>query len=417
MELIRSLSGEFALDVALQAWSALRDNRLRTGLSIAGVTIGIMAVIAISTVSRGGRYIIFSELETFGLTSVWIARDYRDTDPHRSVRQGTGIVDEDYLAVDARSCPAIRRITPIVEQPHQRLLVRLGNHYAKATIQGVGADYFEINNDLFTAGRAFRSQDESRHVAVIGVDVARDLFGKYGDAVGQSIRIGQDKYVVIGVLGPKDRGFLSSIGSGGQNPNQRLLIPYKVLQQLTGNKDIDLLQGEAVSVASADAAENQLTALLRTRHSDRFLYRADAMKQYIETANRILRGVSMIGVVAASMSLIVGGTAIMNIMSVAVIERTREIGLRKAVGATRSDVLLQFLMEAVLISLLGGLLGLVLGIAVSSGLAILTGFPLTPSWTTVAIGLCVSIAVGLMSGYYPAYRAAALRPVDSLRYE
>ena len=407
-------------DIAKQAFASLRDNRLRTLLSIAGIAIGITAVIAIGTVSRGGRFVIFSELETFGLKSLWVARNYQDHDPHRSIRHGTGIDNGDYQAISAECCPSVLHLTPIITDMRLKLPVQLGNRYAQASVLGVDTHYFVINNDSFQRGRGLRPENSTRrhHVAVIGPDIERDLFGEGQDAVGQDIRIGQEKFFIIGVLRGKDRGFLASIGSsGGESANNRVLIPYLTFQQMIGKKQIDYLQADAVSLEQADAAVNQIMRILKRRNRDQFVYRGETMAQYIETANRILRGVSLIGVIAASISLLVGGMGIMNIMSTSVLERTREIGLRKAVGATQSDVLLQFLMEAVLISLLGGILGLVLAIIVSYGLVLATGFPLAPSWITIVIALCVSIAVGLISGFYPAYRASSLRPVVALRYE
>lgn len=416
----RPTSMSYLLDIAKQAFASLRDNRLRTILSVAGIAIGITAVIAIGTVSRGGRFVIFSELETFGLKSLWVVRDYQDHDPHRIVRRGSGIENGDYRAISLECCPSVLRLTPVITEMRQKLPVQFGNRYAQASVQGIDADYFVINNDSFQRGRGLRPEDSARrhHVAVIGPDVERDLFGEGRDAVGHDIRIGREKFFIIGVLRGKNRGFLASIGSsGGQGANNRVLVPYLTYEQMMGSKEISYLQAEAVSLDQADTAVSQITRMLKQRNRDQFVYRGETMAQYIETANRILRGVSLIGVVAASISLLVGGMGIMNIMSTSVLERTREIGLRKAVGATKSDVLLQFLMEAVLISLFGGVIGLILAVVVSYGLVLATGFPLAPSWITIVVALCVSIATGLISGFYPAYRASSLRPVVALRYE
>lgn len=419
--ILRSISADYLADVAHQALAALRDNRLRTVLSIVGIAIGIMAVVAIGTVSKGGRYVIFSELETFGLKSVWVFRDYQDSDPRRSIRAGTGIDNGDYAGLGADCCTAVRQVTPVIRGRGQRRMpVKAGNRYAKASVHGTAASYFAINNDVFASGRGLRPEDDARRrrVAVIASDVKRDLFGADGEAVGRDIRIGGEKFLVVGVLAEKNRGFLASIGSsGGESANDRVVIPYLTYQQMLGTKDIDYLQAEAVSLEQANTAVAEIIGVLSRRHKGQYVYRSETMAQYIETANRILRGVSLIGVIAASVSLLVGGMAIMNIMSTSVLERTREIGLRKAVGATRGDVLLQFLAEAVLISVSGGALGLALALAASFALAAVTGFPLTPSWATIVVSLTVSVAVGLVSGFYPAYRAASLRPVVALRYE
>jgi putative ABC transport system permease protein len=416
----KKLSLRFLVDILLEALLALRDNRLRTILSILGITVGIAAVMTVGTVSKGGRFIIFSELETFGLKSVWVYRDNADKDPHRAVRAGTGIENTDYAAVRAAGCPALRLLSPVVYAGREKMLVRYGNKYGNSQINGVGADYLEINNDTLMYGRSFREEDitRNRQVAIIGTEVQRDLFGPLSNPVGRDIRIGERKFTVIGVLAAKSRDFLASIGSsGGQNANNRLIVPYTVFQQMTGFKYINFLQAEAISLPDADAAVSQITRILKRHHGDRFIYKGETMAQYIRTTENILRWVTFIGVVAASVSLFVGGMGIMNIMSTSVLERTREIGLRKALGASRKEILIQFLLEAILISFIGGMLGLILGVSLGYTLAFFSRIPLEPSWPMVFVSMAVSIGVGLLSGYYPAHHAANLKPVEAFRFE
>jgi len=408
------------MDICLQAMQALRDNRLRTVLSILGITIGIAAVMSVGAISEGGRFLIFTELETFGLKTIWVYRDPAEKDPRKAVRAGTGIENNDFEALRSAHNWAIRKISPVVSARNEPLLVRNGNKYTNAQISGVSSDYLAISNDSLLKGRTFRDGDIARNrpVAIIGTDVQKDLFAKDMDPVGRNIRIGEKNVMVIGVLVEKKRDFLSSIGSaGGSNANGRILLPYTYLQQLLGKDEITYLQAETYSLADTDAAVLQIKNVLKHRHGERFAYKDETMAQYIKTTENILRGVSVIGIIAASVSLFVGGMGIMNIMSTSVVERTREIGIRKALGASRSDILAQFLCEATLISGLGGGLGLVLGIVAGYVLALVTGIPLTPSWPTVMIALAVSIFVGVVSGYYPAFRASSLKPVEALRYE
>jgi putative ABC transport system permease protein len=409
----------FFFDRVGQAVLALKDNRRRTLLSILGIAVGIAAVMAVGTVSKGGNYLVFSELETFGLNSVWVYRDRGDKDPHKRIREGSGIENDDYHAIAAGCCPLVRRVSAVVHGG-RKWIIQTTNHYSNANVQGVDSTFTAINNDHIVAGRGFRSRDISsrRAVAVLGPTARRDLFGADAAPVGEEFRIGTRKFTVIGVLQEKSRDFLASIGSaGGADANNRILIPYTLYQQMLGNKQVSYLHAEAVSLDRAQQAADQLIAALDRRHGRIYSYKSETMATYISTSHNILNGVALIGVVAASISLIVGGLGIMNIMSTSVHERTREIGLRKAIGARRRDILLQFLLEASIISTVGGLIGLTIGAAASIALAEFTGFPLTPSVNTILIALVVSLGVGVISGFLPAKRAAALRPVEALRYE
>jgi len=417
---MKRVSRRYIIDIALEALLALKDNRLRTILSILGITVGIAAVMTVGTVSKGGRFFIFSELETFGLKSVWVFRDYADKNPHRSIRAGTGIENTDYTTVRDAGCSAVRLSSPIVFARGRKLLIRAGSRYASGQLLGVGVDYVGINNDTLLYGRQFRAEDitHNHQVAIIGTEVVQDLFGASANPIGKDIRIGEKKFTILGVLAAKNRDFLASIGSaGGQNANNRLLLPYPLLQQMTNFKEINVLQAEATTLAQANTAVSQIEGILKHRHGDRFTYKSETMSQYIKTTDNILKWVTFIGVVAASVSLFVGGMGIMNIMSTSVLERTREIGIRKALGASRLDVLLQFVFEAILISSVGGILGLVIGILIGYALGLFTSIPLTPSWPAVMVSMIVSIGVGLLSGYYPALRAANLNPVEALRFE
>jgi len=410
----------FFFDRFSQALYALKDNRRRTLLSILGIAIGIAAVMAVSTISKGGNYLIFSELETFGLNSAWVFRDKGDKDPHRMVRQGSGIDNDDYQALTSGCCPAVRRISAVLHGTlGKRVVIQAINRYSNAQMLGVDISLTTIANDVVVQGRPFRARDiaSRRAVAILGPTAATDLFGG-ASAIGREFRIGNRKFTAIGILEEKSRDFLASIGSsGGQDANNRILIPYTTLQQMQGHKQISYLQAEAVTQAQASAAAEQIIAVLKRHNGRNYAYKSETMATYITTTARILNGVAMVGIIAASVSLLVGGMGIMNIMSTSVLERTREIGLRKAVGARRRDIMLQFLLEAVVISTLGGIIGLILGTGSSIILAEVTDFPLAPSFSVIIIALVVSVTVGIISGYLPARRAARLHPVEALRYE
>ncbi|MBX2884015.1 MAG: ABC transporter permease [Granulosicoccus sp.] len=404
-----------------QAFHALGNHRLRTFLSIMGITIGITAVIAVSTISKGGNYVVYSELETFGLNSVWVYRNWNDDSPLRRARDGSGINNDDYLAItDLAVSLGIHQLSPIVRQGRRNLQIRNGSHFANADLLGVNTDYVDIVNDALTDGRNFTHTDISRKnpVALITPNIASKLFPSERSPIGQEFRIQNRRVVVVGILAEKSRDFLSSIGSaGGQNANDRILIPYSLMQLIRGDTQISNLHIEVAEFEFAAQTAESVVSLLDRRHRGNYAYSSETMASYIETTDRILGGVGLIGVIAASISLLVGGMGIMNMMGTSVLERTREIGIRKAIGATESDIMRQFLFEAAIISIVGGILGLLVGGIASASLSYITRFPLLPSVTGVVTALVVSLLVGVLSGYLPARRAARLHPVQALRAE
>lgn len=408
------------LDIGLQAWYSLGDRRFRTLLSVSGIAIGIAAVTLIDVVTHGGRDMVFAELQTFGLRSVWISRDRKLVNPHQQQRTGSGIDNADYEALRGSSCcTAFTRMSPMVlGAPDANRLARAGRLYSQVQLEGVNEDYIAMNNDQLAKGRAFSAADvrRARPVVVIGAKIASELFAPGIDPIGREVRLDNRSFEVIGVLAAKNRSLLTSIGSG-QDANGRMLMPYTRAQAMLDSDQIDVLQGQVREGVEAAVAAQSAADFLRRRHRDAYAYRVDTMAQYVQTANNILDGVAVIGLVAASVSLFVAGLGILNIMSTAVLERTREIGVRKAMGGSEQDILLQFLFEAGFISLFGGVLGLLLGGGASVLIAHLADVPLEPAMLLNWVSLLVAVGVGLAAGLYPAYRAARLRPVEALRYE
>ncbi|MBL1274924.1 MAG: ABC transporter permease [Ectothiorhodospiraceae bacterium] len=405
-------------DVFLQAIASLKENRLRTILSIMGITIGICAVMVVGTVSQGVKKYIYQELDTYGLESLWVYRKWENQDPFRSVREGSGI-DNDDLKYIRSCCSSVKNVTPVVFSDENDITMRSKGTYTNVNLEGVGVHYADINNDTITQGRDFRLEDIQRRkaVAIIGTKIRDELFGPHSNPLRKSLRWGNVRLTIIGVLDVKNRDILSQLGTDDYDVNKRVLIPYTLYQQQLGSKDIHTLQAEAVSINETEKALDQLTEYLNRRHSFHYEYVTESMEGWITTAEDLLRNISFVGLIAALISLFVGGMGIMNIMSTSVVERTREIGIRKALGAYRRDILLQFLLESTVVSVIGGVLGMVLGIFVGFGISYLSGYDLGISWFTAALAVLVSIAVGMISGYYPAYRAASLKPVDALRYE
>jgi len=403
----------FIRDQFSQALMSLGQYKLRTAMSVLGITIGIAAVVVIGAVGQSGKEMVFEELQTFGLTSVWVFRDRGAVDPSRAEVRGSGIKNADLeLLKPGICCRHIKQVTPLIYGSRnargEQLIARYRDRYSR------------INNDTVSQGRAFTEQDmrQKKQVAIIGPQVQRDLFDNAPGVVGRTMSLGSEKIQVIGILEEKDRSFLSSIGSaGGQNANTRILLPFTTFQRITGTNDVHGLQIEATSYEVSRDAGREITATLERNHNRQFKYRVNSMSDHVETADRILGGVSIVGVIAAAVSLLVAGLGIFNIMTTAVLERTREIGIRKALGATEGSILSQFLVEASLVSVLGGISGLVLGLVGIWVAQLVSSFELRPAWSIVIAALLVSVLVGILSGFMPALRAARLRPVQALRYE
>ncbi len=416
------LSNTLALlaDSFEQAKLSLADNKVRTIMSIIGVAVGIAAVMMVGIVSQSGRNYIFAELETYGLRTLWVNRDWENNNPFESVREGSGINNDDLLVLKGACCSALERLSPVVYPEEWQVSVRQGNNFSHASVEGVGADYLLINNDHLLMGRNFR-EDEIRYkrpVAIIGSVTREKLFGKHRSPLGKSIRLGDLKLIIIGVLQKKDRTLLSAVGAADNyDINERVLISFLLYQQYIGSKDIQQIVAQATRLDQIEVALEQITTTLNRRHNHHYRYRSDSMRRWIDNANFILNMIYMTGIFAASLSLFVGGIGVLNIMSTSVLERTREIGLRKALGATQQDILRQFLAEAMMISSLGGGMGCLIGLAGMLALEWWSGLDLTVPWFIVSIAVVVSIGVGLLSGLYPAQRAARLPPMHALRYE
>jgi len=413
------MSTRFGLlnDIAEQAIFSLVDNKLRTTLSIIGVTIGIAAVMLVGSVSQGMKNYIYAELDTYGLNSVWIYRDWGKNRTTRKVRQGSGITNEDLKIIQGGCCITIARATPVVYSS-AKTFVNFGSKKFKAAIEGIGKDYLDINNDKILVGRNFSKDDILRKntVAIISSKAAVKLYGK-SSVIGKSFRFLEQKFKVIGLLDDKNRELLSQIGADSYNINGRILIPYTTYQKIMGIKDVHTIQAEATSIENTTAAMNEVKNILLRRHNNRFKYTVESMDVWIDKSNEILRYITLIGLLFATISLIVGGIGIMNIMSTSVVERTREIGIRKALGAKNEDILFQFVMEAAFVSTIGGVLGMSVGTVATYGVSWFSGYSIDPSWIMAVIAIGVSAMVGLLSGYIPARRAASLNPVDALRFE
>ncbi len=409
-----------AVQLVFESVEALAVNRLRTVLSLLGVAIGIAAIIIISSVATSGRAVVFSELETFGLRTFWIFREHAPDDTLEKDIAGTGINEHDYKYILKQRLPAIERLSPVIDSGTANITATKHGESLQVRIIGVNQQFAYINGDHLQVGRFLSARDisERAHVAVIGSGVNEKLFSHISNPVGQKLSIGEDWFTVIGVLREKNRDLINSIGAGrGQETGSRVLIPYSTRQKNIGESDyVSYLQGQATHLGSAGYAIKGIVKILKHQHRGAFRYKGESMSSYVDTANRILKGVTLIGIVSAIVSLIVGGLAIMNIMTTSVIERTNEIGLRRAIGASQLAIRVQFLMESMLISLLGGACGVLVGIALIRLVTAISALQMHISIDGLVLAILSTLMIGVVSGYYPALKASRLVPVEALRY-
>jgi ABC-type antimicrobial peptide transport system permease subunit len=403
-----------------QAWSALMERKTQTYLSIAGVCVGVAAVICLSMITESGRTKIFNEFETYGLNTIWAYRNWQQQSPDVTIRSGSGINSENLKMFERNCCPNVVRYSPNVYLRDWMRHLRAGNQFALASVQGVGRDFFVLDRDEFQEGRGFNRLDvvSKRKVAVIGPKTKSLLFGDFQSALGKYLRVDDERYKVIGVLRRKDRSILDALGATeGYDINNRLMVPYTTYQSKLGTKDIHTLLAEAKDQKSLNLASQEILNMLTRANNGRYQYNIDTMQQWINTANEILGLVSTVGITAAMISLLVGGIGIFNVMSSSVRERTREIGIRKAIGARNSDILRQFLFEAGVVGIMGAIFGILLGAIVGLILYLIFKLAFIPSWIYVLLAVGSAIGIAVFAGVKPADKAAKMKPGVALRME
>ncbi len=404
-----------------EAFEALSGNRFRSVLSLAGVAIGVASIIGISSIATSGKKMVFEELETFGLRTFWVYRNNATEERLEKDAAGTGITTADYKNLLSRNLSTVSKLSPVVEVGNDNMRASRNGRTLKVRLQGVNQVYDMINGDTVVLGRFISSWDVSSrsNVAVVGSAVVEKLFPYGGTVVGKTIGVGEDWFRIIGVLTEKSRDLIMSLGSVDEEGSRsRILVPYSTRQKMIVDSDlVSYLQGQAIELNQAVDAVNDVKGVLNVRHAGAFRYKGDTMSSYVATANNILGGVSIIGIAAAAVSLLVGGLAILNIMMTSVIERTKEIGLRRAIGASQKDIRIQFLIEAVLISIAGGSIGILLGVGAIQLAPFYSNIAIVVNLPGVALAMLSTFVVGLASGYYPAKRASNLLPVEALRHD
>ena len=404
------------LNIIRVAFRALQRNKMRAALTMLGIIIGVSAVVAMVSIGQGAQATVQAQIDSIGTNLLIVTAGAQNVG---GVRSGTGDNGTNTLTVEDLDAiklevPSVSMVTPAVNARGQLVA---GNMNWNTSIQGVSEQFPDVRKWTVQSGAFFTDSDvrTAARVLVIGQTIADNLFAGT-DAVGQTIRVQNLPFRVVGVMARK-----------GQDPQGRdqddiAFTPYTTVQKkILGSPRLQIAYVSAVSPDATYTAQQQISDLLRQRHKlgpnepDDFTVRN--MSDIAQAANETNSTMTMLLACIAGVSLLVGGIGIMNIMLVSVTERTREIGIRMAIGARSSAVRSQFLIESVVLSLTGGLFGIVLGIIVSLAIPKMLGWPTLISTMAIIGSVIFSVAVGIFFGYYPARKAAALDPIDALRYE
>ena len=387
---------------------------MRSLLTMLGIIIGVGAVIAMVAIGQGAQASVDAQISSLGTNILLI---FPGTMARGGVMGGAGtatsLTEEDGQAI-REQCPDVAYISP---QLRDRAQVVYGNVNWSTSLQGGSPDFFAIRDWRIDQGDLFVEQDvrASTKVCLIGQTVVQQLFGT-DSPIDQTIRIRNIPFKVVGTLKPKGQNMM------GQDQDDIILIPYTTLQKrLMGETHNWSYIASAVSKAKISDAQQQITDLLRSRHKLDMMADNDftirTQTEIAEASSATSKIMTTLLASIASVSLIVGGIGIMNIMLVSVTERTREIGIRMSIGARRTDILLQFLMESIVLSLLGGFIGVGLGVTGSKLVSTLAGWPTFISANSIVLAVFFSMAVGVFFGFYPARKASSLNPIEALRYE
>jgi putative ABC transport system permease protein len=398
------------------AFRALVRNKMRAALTMLGIIIGVSAVIAMVSIGQGASASVQAQIESIGTNLLFVSAGAQNVG---GVRSGTGDSGTNTLTVEdleavKREVPSVSMVTPAVNARSQLVA---GNMNWNTSLQGVSEQYPEIRKWSVQSGTFFTDADvrTAARVIVIGQTLGDNLYPG-ADPVGQSIRVMNLPFRIVGVMARK-----------GQDPQGRdqddiAFAPYTTVQKkVLGSPRVQIAYVSAISQDATYTAQSQITDLLRQRHklaaSEGSDFTVRNMTDVAEAANETSKTMTILLACIAGVSLLVGGIGIMNIMLVSVTERTREIGIRMAIGARSSAVRSQFLIESIVLSLTGGTIGIVLGVVFSLAIPKMLGWPTLVSTMAIIGSVVFSAAVGIFFGYYPARKAAALDPIEALRYE
>ena len=398
-------------DLFKMAIRSLIANTMRTFLTALGMIIGVASVISMISIGEGARQQTLSTIAKFGTNIITIKPGKKKT-RHVSSDNVNTLVLEDAEAINTH----IPLITGVAAQVYRSAQIKYGNKNTNTTVRGTGIKYLEIANFTLHQGRYFSSQEvrSIRRVAILGSTVVKNLFGDI-TPIGKEIKIDGSNYLIIGSTIPK--GALSWF-----DPDDQIFIPVTTAQKrLFGVNNIQSIDIQAEKIEDLEIIKERVESLLRIRHGIRKTEESDFhvqnSSQWLNSWGDAAKTFTYLLGGIAGISLLVGGIGIMNIMLVSITERTKEIGIRIAIGAKKSEIMQQFLIESVLISFIGGGIGIMIGIVISRTVSKIGGWDTIVSNQSIMIAFGFSVGVGIFFGYYPARKAANLNPIDALRYE
>jgi putative ABC transport system permease protein len=406
----------FFTDIIQETYLALMANKARSGLTILGIVIGIGSVIAMVSIGQGVQSSITSSIESLGSNLIMV-QPGTQRGIGSQVSSGRGSSQTLTLADAEAVKQQISLVGNVAPEASSRYQITAKGTNTNTQVVGTTTAYSIVRNVSVASGVFISDQNvnNTAKVAVIGPTVRDDLFGEGVDPLGKTIKINKIEFKVIGMT--KEKG-----GSGFSNQDDMIFIPISTAQKfLTGNDYLSTMSIQAVDEKSMTELQNEVSALLLSRHGITDPTKADfsIMNQadIVSSMSTVTQTLTLLLGAIAGISLVVGGIGIMNMMLTTVTERTREIGLRKAIGAKKKDITVQFLSEAVALTFIGGVVGIILGWLASLAMTRFAGITTTVSIPAVFLAIGVSGAIGIIFGYYPAWRAAKLNPIDALRYE
>ncbi len=400
-------------DVIRETYSALTSNKIRSGLTVLGIVIGISSVIAMVSIGQGAQGSITSRIEGLGSNLLSITPGAPQTERGVvSSGRGSGQTLKSSDADALKEIPGVEYVSAELQRRFQ-IISQTGNN-TNSTVIGITADYALVHNSEVETGSfiTISNNESTGRVAVLGSATSEDLFGTGGDPIGKTIRINKLNFKIIGIL--KSKG-----GSGFFNQDDMILVPLNTMQKILAGADylstISITVSDKNEITAVEqAASALLTQLHRVATPD---FSIVSQEDILGTLTQVTTTFTVFLASVAGISLLVGGIGIMNMMLTAVTERTREIGLRKAIGAKKTDIAMQFLTEAVLLTFLGGAIGVVLGGVLALLISRFASITTQVSVQSVLLAFGVSAVIGILFGYYPAQRAAGLNPIEALRYE